>query len=677
MSAPPSPSPSRIRFLAAGLCAGLLILAAYSNHYQNTFHFDDGHVIVDNLAIRSLGNSLEFFGDAETLTAYPANAAYRPLLALSYALDYWRAGGLDPVVFHQTQIAFLCLVWLVLVAIFRRLLDHQAPNPANRIIALFAATLFCVHTANTQTVNYFSARSSLLATLGVCTSFLLYLSSARARRYQVHLIPMILGAFVKPIAVMYGPLLFAYLLIFESVPPGSSAHVFGRHLAANIRRSLRGALPALVVGCLMFILIRSMDSESLLYSNVSWLDYARTQPFVWLHYFRLFLLPIGLTADTDWAFVTSWHDTRLFAGALFILALAVLCVLASNRREFRPVGFGIAWFAIALLPTSSVVSLSEPYNEHRIFLPYVGLMLVVACLLARMLFAREGAGFARRAAVIVGCAIVLLAHAAGTHARNEVWRSDATLWKDVAEKSPRNGRGLMNHGLALMRDGDLEGALARFERAGQFVTDYPVLEINLGVVKSALHRDGEGELHFLRALALSPDYAEGRYFFARWLVDHQRGEEAIAHLERSLEISPTLIPSRRLLMRLYAATRSRDDVIRFAESTLSHSPDEPDFLAWASGGTPFDVRTGRVEDYEEIGQTEIARKRWLDAAIVYAQIVKIDPNSARGWNNLGWARFELGFDRLALQCFRRALEIDPALEVAKNNLDLLEKRQDG
>jgi len=41
--------------LRGALLAGAL-LAAYANHFYNSFHFDDAHTIVNNAAIRALRN---------------------------------------------------------------------------------------------------------------------------------------------------------------------------------------------------------------------------------------------------------------------------------------------------------------------------------------------------------------------------------------------------------------------------------------------------------------------------------------------------------------------------------------------------------------------------------------------------------------------------------------------
>ena len=165
------------------LLALLALAGAYSNHFDNGFHFDDSHVIVNNLSIRGLHDPARFFTDPLTFTARPQNAVYRPLLTLSFALDYGIGGGLAPRQFHITQFTLLVLLGVLLVAMCKMLFDRADLRPSNRWTALAAATLFCMHTANTETVNYISSRSSLAATLAVVISFAAYLAWPGGRRY--------------------------------------------------------------------------------------------------------------------------------------------------------------------------------------------------------------------------------------------------------------------------------------------------------------------------------------------------------------------------------------------------------------------------------------------------------------------------------------------------------------
>ena len=105
MSAP-AQEPARGGVLFAALCVLALaaLVAAYANSFGNSFHFDDSHVIEDNLYIRSLANVPRFFRDASTFSALPQNSTYRPLVSTTLALDYWLGGGLDPWQFHLFRV---------------------------------------------------------------------------------------------------------------------------------------------------------------------------------------------------------------------------------------------------------------------------------------------------------------------------------------------------------------------------------------------------------------------------------------------------------------------------------------------------------------------------------------------------------------------------------------------
>src|SRR6266702_2502018 len=81
------------------------IIAAYANHFHNSFHFDDAHTIVNNESIRDLRNIPLFFRDATTFSALPSNQSYRPLVSTLLAIDYQLAHGLHPFCFHLSVFA--------------------------------------------------------------------------------------------------------------------------------------------------------------------------------------------------------------------------------------------------------------------------------------------------------------------------------------------------------------------------------------------------------------------------------------------------------------------------------------------------------------------------------------------------------------------------------------------
>ncbi|MDQ5859175.1 MAG: hypothetical protein M3542_12990, partial [Acidobacteriota bacterium] len=298
------------------MCAILGVAAvfgAYSNHFHNSFHFDDGTVIQNNAYLRSLKNIPLFFQDATTFSSLPVNAAYRPLTSVSFALDYWR-GGLDPLAFHVTQWSLHLLLGVLVYFFVSRTLRLSGLGAASPWLALFGATLFCVHRANTETVNFLTLRSEILSTAGVIGSFVLYQYAPKWRKSFLWLAPALLGAFAKQTAIVFAPLFALYLLVYPEELRSERDSVRPSRFAWLAR-----AAPALVTAGLFYMLQRSLGGPSLIYGSVSPLTYLQTQTFAWLHYFRLFAVPLGLSADADWAAIPHPYDTRVFAGVLFAL----------------------------------------------------------------------------------------------------------------------------------------------------------------------------------------------------------------------------------------------------------------------------------------------------------------------------------------------------------------------
>ena len=173
-------------------------------------------------------------------------------------------------------------------------------------------------------------------------------------------------------------------------------------------------------------------------------------------------------------------------------------------------------------------------NEHRVFLPYIGLVLsaVWGC---RLLLAGRGRRERRRRPVR-GDARAL---AVGTHTRNRVWLTSESLWADVTAKSPGNGRAWMNYGTALMARGALREGPGCYERAAR--CSRPTTGRSRSTAASSRMPSGNpaaAEPHFKRAIELGPGQPDAHYFFARWLVRSGRGPEAAEHLKTAIRLSP-------------------------------------------------------------------------------------------------------------------------------------------
>jgi Tfp pilus assembly protein PilF len=552
---------------------GILLLIAttvtYSNHFFNSFHFDDSHTIVNNVYIKDIRNIPLFFRDATTFSSLPTNQSYRPVVTTTLAIDYRLGNGLRPTFFFHlsTFLLFLaqgaCMYFLYL-GIFRTSLRHEW----NRYAALFAVAWYLLHPAGAETINYVIARSDSLSTLFVVLSLVLFIHSPVSRRFHLYLLPLAVGCLAKPIAAVFAPLLLAYVLLFEENPSWVDP--------------FRKTLPSFAFCLVLLLFIGKMEPLTWVPGGASRFHYVITQPHVVLRYFATFFLPLGLSADTDWKPLASAVDVRFVAGVLFVAALLVIAAMTSRKERLRPISFGILWFLIALLPTS-LIPLAEVTNDHRVFFPYVGLVMAVSWTIALALGRWRGSGppdraFSRRAAA--GIAILLAVYAYGTFQRNAVWRNDETLWRDVVRKSPENGRGLMNYGLALMRKGDYRGAEIYFTDALTKYPSYPYLYINMGVLKAATGDPAAAERFFRTAIALGPGYPECYSHYAKFLKDVKRYDEAAENLEVALKLAPAHLDARNLLMDVYFEHSRFGNLRELVGQTLLVAPNDPKALQY-------------------------------------------------------------------------------------------------
>ena len=644
----------RLCFVICCVLAFLVLFAAYANFFNNDFHFDDFHVIETNLYIRNVANVPAFFKDAGMHSSLTSNAQYRPLMVSMLTIDYWLGDGLDPWQFHLTQFVLMVVLGVLLLLFYWRLLRLSNGTWWYHYLALFMVMLFCVHTANTETMNIIAVRAELLAAMGVVGSFLMYLTWPRLRRTYLYLLPMSIAAFAKVPAVMFVPLLFMYILLYEEQL--ALGDILQRESWLKVRRTILATWPAFVVGIALFLFMEGMNHPESVYADTERLDYLITQPFVWLRYVQLFFLPIGLTADTDWGVLAHWYDWRFLVGILLIAGLIYLIVWTSRYARLRPVSFGLVWFCLGLMPSSSIFPLAEVTNEHRIFLPYIGLTLAACWLIIDALKRLAGRFPEKKTALVLvtclGAFLVIAGHAWGTHERNEVWRTTESLWFDVTQKSPRNGRALLNYGVSQATKGDLETGRDYLERAKIYTPNYDTLEVQLGAVYAALGQQEKAEQHFQRALSLTPDYSVGLYYYGRWLLQQGRGAEGLLYLKQALKKTPGYSEVNRLLMALYAALGQRaalDDSISVA---LQMNPQDASALHYRSSYFPGVPQTEDFKTYYALGVQFQRNNEFLIAAQAFQQALMYNQKLANVYNELGQSLVRLGFPReaaLALQ----------------------------
>ncbi len=370
-SEPAAPTNRFLRLALGGFVVALFL--TYSNHFFNGFHFDDAHTIQNNIAIQKLANIPSFFRDATTFSALPTNQSYRPLVSMMLAIDYWLGSGLSPFWFQLSVFALFVAMLLLFAFVLRDFLEMAAPSSRNWWIALLATAAYGLHPANADTVNYVIASSDVISTLGIVASFAVYFAFPGWRRFYLFVLPAALCILAKPPAIVFAVLFAVYRLFF----PMGDDRASSQRTKGRFAGWCYEVLPPFLICAAALAFVQYMTPRTWIAGSANPHAYLITQPYVMLKYAETFLWPSGLSADYDLDAIAGANDVRFWIGLGFTVVFTGAAIALSVGRRTRLIGFGLLWFLIGLLPTS-LLPLAEVMNDHRTFLPYLGLVMALA-----------------------------------------------------------------------------------------------------------------------------------------------------------------------------------------------------------------------------------------------------------------------------------------------------------
>lgn len=501
---------------AVALVAAVAALV-YAGTLGHALVWDDANVLagVRAAAARGAGALL----GAEFL---PDTGYHRPVVLLSLRLDDLLGGG-SPLLFHLTNVLLHALTSALALLLLRAWLRHAAA-------ALAGALLFAVHPAHVESVAFVSGRTDLwVAALGLAAALAWTRWRSGARRAGPLAVLLFLASlFAKESAYLLpaGLLAVSALLPLDDPRDGRARdrRPWWRRqavwLAAAALTMAAAAALRLGVAGLGFGESAATAGSRLgadLGTRLSHL------PALAAWYLRLLLVP--------WPLNAYWSAQHLTPGVL-TWAAAVLAVGVAALARRRGAA-GAAWIVLFLLPVLGFAPLQgAPFAERFLYLPSFGW-----CLIAGALFARVADAGRRRLAAGVTAALVPLL-AAATLVRVPVWKDDATLFTDMARRSPAEDIVQHNLGAALHRAGDTAGSMAAYRRAVAMAPNHEPSLRALGVAEGAA---GNFEVSFdllRRAVAADPRRPESHYNYAVIANQLGRVELAETHFRRAIELRP-------------------------------------------------------------------------------------------------------------------------------------------
>ena len=411
------------------LVVAALALGSGAAGLRNGFAYDDLHLVVRNPAVHDLptlpSRFLETYWPAVPLGQ--AGRLYRPLTVVAFALQ-WAIGHGSPFSFHLASMLLYVLVSLLVYAVARRLLPI---GPAT-----LAAALFAVHPVHTEAVGNVVGQGELLAAAWLLAGTVLYLDSRRVGLGTGRLAGIALcyglACLAKEHAVLWPILLVPLSLGLPSgrTPAESRENALRLGLILGVELvvylSLRQAVVGGFAGDLPHPIWRGTTIAVRAVTMLAALP-------VWT---RLLLWPAHLQADyapQELTLATSLGPAQL--GGLMLLGLLALLLLVTWRR-IPVAAAGIGWTVLALAPVTNLLTPTGiVLAERTLFLPSVGVVLLIGALVARFGVTLKGEHWARPA-LGAGCILVLALGLWRSAARLPVWRDNTTLFGATVADAP-------------------------------------------------------------------------------------------------------------------------------------------------------------------------------------------------------------------------------------------------
>lgn len=367
-----------------------------------------------------------------------SGAYYRPALIVSFIADSW-FGAAGSSINHLTNIALHLTACGVLYFVLMEL-------GARRVSAFVFSLLFALHPALAPAVAWIPGRNDSL--LGACAlvSFLFFARYVESRD-KVH---------------AFWHLLFFAFALFTKETGLALLLIFPAYLLLAARKKINH--PGFGILAFFWLLTTSVWGvlRAQAVTHVSYLTAGGMLHGVWinmpglLQYLGKAVFPFNLSV------IPIMRNTSMVWGIAAVAALTAALAFSPARR-MRRVVFGSLFFLAFLIPSMTTGGATQSAAlvqlEHRLYLPMVGLILVV---METDLGRRWSADSIFTRATVIP---VLLVFAVLTVLHSRDFRSEASFWENALQNSPGASFVHVHFAQNLTQYGRQEEAIAEYEKA--------------------------------------------------------------------------------------------------------------------------------------------------------------------------------------------------------------------
>jgi tetratricopeptide (TPR) repeat protein len=274
-----------------------------------------------------------------------------------------------------------------------------------------------------------------------------------------------------------------------------------------------------------------------------------------------------------------------------------MVIRAARRRPYLAVGW--SWYLVTLVPVIGFTQSGDQAMADRfMYVPSIGLSIMVAWGLPDLLGRWSGRAFALRVAAVMAlaaCAVV---------SRHQVgyWANSYTLWRHTLDVTSNNHRAENNLANELMDQGRLDEAMMHYENAERLEPAFADAHNGRGSVLAAKGKITEALAEYVEALRLRPDHAQTHNNLGNTYYNAGQYDNALKEYTAAARFAPDLPEAHNGLGAAYAAKGDAEGALREFEISLRLRPDADVFYNVAT----MHVQAGRTAEARTALQRALA-----------------------------------------------------------------------
>lgn len=650
----------------------VLIFTLYLPAANAPFMYDSITNIKENNQLKNTDNIVKDLFTVQTdnhgLLKY-LNDPARPLTFFTFYVNYYFHKD-NPLGFRILNMIFLAMLGFMIYLFLKTLLESAFNSQQSFMAAFIGSLILTLHPISVHVATYVYHRSEILVLIFYLASLFFYYKNCKTGKTIFILLSFtsfIMGLCSKQIIIVlpFVILFFDYLFCSECS-------------LKSVWKNKFKWLPFLIVFPLyQAYRLLYLKTDFLLHADISMakrISYIASQPKNILLYIVKSFFPNNLQLMHYQEPLKDFNNLYFIIPTLLLLVLMVISIRillkAKSNNKARLYFFGLLFFFINILPTSSIFVSNEVMADRRLFVPFLGIIILMC--VSGLLFFNKNKPLKK---LVTGLTITLLfINIAATIKFNLRIKNPINLYSESIKAYPKQALPYMNLGTAYANANDFENAKKYLDEAQLIDPNNSYVMANLAIIYKKQNMYKKALRYIIKAYEAEPSEPKWQILMAEIYKDLKNIELATKVYERLIADFPALTEIKMRLIRIFIEAGNPYRALDIIDSVLLEDKNNIEYNCVKAAVLLMLKKTqqskeiylkvlqddkNNIDALHGLGMIAFNQKDYATTKEIYQKLIRKDATQPLFYNNMGSAFLaENNLDQ-ALIYFEKAIKANP------------------